>query len=227
MGKKGFPKTGDQQTPSSTQTNTPLAQANNTVTPPVTTPTTPAATGFKMPTTKQWLNLAVSSIFPGLLYWILTSILLHHGVNFLLSHLLGYGLALMLLAYIQSVFKSGSELAKPIQIILTFILILCLSLHYLPDYGKKDNSQAKINKMQSMRSEILTFTGTEQLLSNKSFPQGKEVRLTVHGAPINMITSAGSQELVKEYGTYVFRFNSDGTLIFKGSGLESSITIQW
>jgi|GEM_PF-3048886 len=187
----------------------------------------PPSTGFKWPTGEQLMNLAISSIFPGLLYWGLSLLLLSHGVNFFLSNVISYILALMLLAYLQSVLKSKSELATPIQIIMTFILILCLSLHYLPGYGKNDNSQAKINKTQSMRSEILTFTGTEQLLSNKSFSQGTEVRLTVHGAPINMITSAGSKELVKEYGTYVFRFNSEGTLIFKGSGLESSITIQW
>lgn len=222
---------GASDSPKKENTSVPLLDPVNTAeqidTATTAATTSSSSTRYKRPTREQGINLVISLLVPILLYGGLSWLLIHNGVDFFLGNLIGCGLALMVLAYIQSVFKTGSKLATPIQIVLAIILILSLSLYYLPKFNKNNITQTTSTNYSSSGSETLFFVGTEQLVSNKSFPQGREVRLTVSGAPINFVTISGIKVLTQEYGTYIFRFNSVGSLIFTGSGSQSSITIKW
>lgn len=187
-----------------------------------------SSTRYKMPTGEQGINLVISLVVPILLYWGLSWLLIDHDVNFFLSNLIGCGLALMVLGYIQSVFKSGSELATPIQIVLAFILILSLSIHYLPEYGKVNkNESSTVNKTSSFKSETLTFVGKERRIAHESLINGREYRMTVNGAPVDLMKSSGAQELTQEHGTYIFEASMEGSLIFEGTGANSTIMVEW
>jgi hypothetical protein len=179
-------------------------------------------------TTKQWTDLAVCSIFPALLYGIMFYILSGKGVNFFLSNVIGCVLAIMLLSFLKSVLKMASDLSTPITIIMAFILILTLSIHYLPDYKfKRSQDNDKPKNAWTPGMEVLRFTDSEQLITNHTFSKGKEVRIRVVGTSVNLLSAEGSQELIPEYGVYVFQFNSDAYLTMTGNGGESTVTIRW
>lgn len=186
----------------------------------------PAAKYFGL-TKQQWIDLAISSILPSLLYWGLFTVLSSHGINFFFSNLVGCLLALILLGYLKSALKSKTDLATPVQIIMIFILILTMSLHYLPGYNPKLTEDKHPATAWTPGREVLQFSDMEQLITDHTFSAGKEVMIRVVGTSVNLLSAEGSQELIPEYGVYVFRFNSEARLTITGNGGPATVTIRW
>ena len=132
---------------------------------------------------------------------------------------------LLLKAFDKAMGQKETRSATAILVVVFIAFFMTIFIGY-----EKNNDGGECIKKEIVAnpsSEIFSFTNKEQLVSENSFPGGKEIRIRVQGSPINMVTSAGKQTLNQEYGTYVFRFNANGSLIFEGTGSPSTVTVRW
>ena len=188
-----------------------------------------AANGIKMPSQKEFLILVISAVVGIGIYFLGFSILRAQGINFFFSSILGFGFGLLALLYIDSVFKTDSEMAKPIIILMSILLLGSLAIHYLPDYGKKspDKPNTESNGKSSINSKTLTITGTEEQSSQIALLSGERYKVRVSGSNVYLVNGNSLIELTEDHGPYVFQIDSDGYPGFKGSGGESQVTIDW
>lgn len=186
-----------------------------------TTPPAEAPATFSLPNKSALLRLATSFALGCLVYWLGYYILSSNGVNFFLSNLIGYVIGLIFLAFVDSALKSKTEIGTAVTTLMTLILIICLSVHYLPgyDFGKK---KAPIH--QSAFSETGTVRNVNEIwFTDKVFSSGAEVEIEVLYNEVVM-TNVGQLNP----GTYHKIIPGDGKLMFEGiSSSPSRIKVSY
>ncbi len=195
---------------------------------------TPATSTISEPLKKlskgNFINLIVSFVLSLGAYWGAYSFLSGHGVNFLLSHIIGFILGLMILAYLDYFFKSEIKMGVPVFILMSIMFIGSLSIHYLPMYDEYVKKQATEKSVVSpVLKDVLTFKGEESLTSSIYLNVGQRCRVTISN-PVYVKNVNTWEELNPESGVTDFIVNSDGPLVFKGiknsGGAQSTVMIE-
>jgi hypothetical protein len=137
----------------------------------------------------------------------------------------------ILIAVDEAMGSKKSKMQAPILAVLfiafVFTILNGVEKNGLPEFGSQPKMEDGFIKVK-----ILRFNGTDTLRQSSHIPllAGERYRVTVSGAPVNLIDSdAGFIELTPEHGPYLFEVDSDGSPTVKGlenGGVKSIVKIE-
>lgn len=199
--------------------------AQGAVQQPAQTPTTPAtpatpSTGFEWPSKESWFRLAISFVLPIIVYAIVYNILRHYNVGIFLSHLIGYALSLMFLAYLDSALKSPSSMGTAVFIMLTLIFFLELSINFIPGLEKKRRAQDSSNGTQRFELVEIKEPG-KTYITKTAFSKGQRIKIVVTGNAYQ--TDGADWEKPLDEGEHYETMTGDGNMAFKA---DSTATVK-
>lgn len=112
------------------------------------------------------------------------------GVPFIWNIFLGFGVGMMCFAYLDSISLGNPEYSKPILLLMLIILILSLSVHYLPESGASNNMAATEESSVTDNvpsSEFGIIKSVDQVWkTTKVFKAGSRALVKIRGAAVRM-----------------------------------------
>lgn len=178
-----------------------------------------------------WHGLAIFFVGAGLglvIYLISYFSLTAFDIHYLISAILAIVISIVVLSALNEVMGAKkSKMQSPILMVLFIAFVFTILGGYekngLPEFSNQSKMENSILKVK-----ILRFNGIDTLRQSSYIPMlaGEVYRLTVQGAPVNLVDGDSNViEVTQEHGAYLFRLDTAGTPAVKGidNGGEKSI----